>query len=84
MIALDLIFFRFWTNFGKGKYIYYAEAGDEDVKGGAPKYFLALKGGSESSRYTKGGGYKLFKVLIQQGPGVFIPTIVNIIDGLEY
>ena len=23
---------------------------------GAPKYFLALKGGSESSRYTEGGG----------------------------
>ena len=31
--------------------------GDEDVKGGAPKYFLALMGGgSESSRYTEGGG----------------------------
>jgi hypothetical protein len=32
---------------------------------GAPKYFLALKGGSESSRYTEGGGggSKLFKVL---------------------
>ena len=28
----------------KGKYIYYAE-GDEDIKGGAPKYFPALKGG---------------------------------------
>jgi hypothetical protein len=37
MIALDLIFFRFWTNFGKGKYIYYAEGGGgggEDVKAG--------------------------------------------------
>ena len=29
--------------------------GDEDVKGGAPKYFLILKGGSESSRFTEGG-----------------------------
>ena len=45
---------------------------------GAPKYFLALKGGSESSRYTEGGGgSKLFKVLVQQGPGVFTPTIVT-------
>jgi hypothetical protein len=51
---------------------------------GAPKYFLALKGeGSESSRYTEGGGSKLFKVLVQQGPGLFTPTIVNRIDGLE-
>ena len=51
---------------------------------GAPKYFLALKGGSESSRYTEGGGgSKLFNVLVQQGPGVFTPTIVNRIDGLE-
>jgi hypothetical protein len=45
--------------------------------GGAPKYFLALKRGSESSRYTEGGGSKLFKVLVQQGPGVFTPTIVD-------
>jgi hypothetical protein len=39
----------------------------------APKYFRALKGGSESSQYTEGGGgggYKLFKVLVQQGPVV--------------
>jgi hypothetical protein len=52
---------------------------------GAPKYFLALKGGggSESSQYTEGGGYKLFKVLVLQGPGVFTPTVVNRIDGLE-
>jgi hypothetical protein len=50
---------------------------------GAPKSFLALKGGSESSRYTEGGGSKLFNVLVQQGPGVFTPTIVNRIDGLE-
>ena len=51
---------------------------------GAPKYFLALKGGgSENSRYTEEGGSKLFKVLVQQGPGVFTPTIVNRIDGLE-
>ena len=48
--------------------------------GGAPKYFLALTGGgggggSETSRYTEGGGgYKLFKVLVKQGPGVFTPN----------
>jgi hypothetical protein len=30
--------------------------------GGAPKYFLALKGGgSESSRYTEGGGLQTFQ-----------------------
>ena len=42
------------------------------IKGGALKVFDILKGGSE-----------LFKVLVQQGPGVFTPTIVNRIDGLE-
>jgi hypothetical protein len=31
----------------------------------------------------RGGGYKRFKVLVQQGPGVFTPTIINRIDGLE-
>jgi hypothetical protein len=58
--------------------------GDEDVKGGAPKYCLALKGGAlKVLDILKGGGSKLFKVLVQQGPGVFTPTIVNRIDGLE-
>ena len=52
---------------------------------GVLKYFLSLKGGSESSRYTEGGGggYKLFKDLVQQEPGVFTPTIVNRIEGFE-
>jgi hypothetical protein len=51
---------------------------------GAPKYFLALKGGAlKVLNILKGGGYKRFKVLVQQGPGVFTPTVVNIIDGLE-
>ena len=33
------------------------------LRGEAPKYFLALKGGggSESSRYTEGGGLKTFQ-----------------------
>jgi hypothetical protein len=55
------------------------------LRGGAPKYFLALKGGAlKVLDILKGeGGSKLFKVLIQQGPGVFTPTIVNRIDGLE-
>ena len=48
--------------------------GDEDVKGGAPKYFLALKGGgSEISRYTEGGG--ALKTFQSFGPaGVWTPT----------
>jgi hypothetical protein len=57
--------------------------GDEDVKGGAPKYFLALKGGALKILNILKGCSKLFKVLVQQGPGVFTPTIVNRIDGLE-
>ena len=46
----------------------------------APKYFLALKGGGALKvlDILKGGGSKLFKVLVQQG--VFTPTIVNRID----
>ena len=41
--------------------------------------------GSESFQYTEGGGggFKLFKVLVQQEPGVLTPTVVNRIDGLE-
>jgi hypothetical protein len=42
-----------------------------------------LRGGTEIFSGIKGGCYKLFKVLIQQGPGVFTPTIVNRIDDLE-
>jgi hypothetical protein len=47
--------------------------------------FSGIKGGggSESSQYTEGGGYKLFKVLVQQGPGVFTPTVFNRIYGLK-
>jgi hypothetical protein len=50
---------------------------------GAPKYFLALKGGALNVLDILKGGSKLFKVLVQQGPGVFTTTIVNRIDGLE-
>ena len=58
--------------------------GDEDFKGGGTEIFSGIKrGGSESSRNSEGGGYELFKVLLQQGPEVFTPTIVNRIDGLE-
>jgi hypothetical protein len=46
---------------------------DEDVKGGTEIYSGIKGAGSESSE----GGYKRFKVLVQQGPGVFTPTIVN-------
>ena len=59
--------------------------GDKNVRGGT-EIFSGIKGGggAQSSRCTEGGGgSKLFKVLIQQGPGAFTPTIVNIIDGLE-
>ena len=45
IFAFSLVLHLFLHLF-KGKYIYYAEGGgDEDVKGGATKYFLALKGG---------------------------------------
>jgi hypothetical protein len=51
---------------------------------GTEIFYGIKRGGSKSSRYTEGGGgSKLFKVLVQQGPGVFTPTIVNRIDGLE-
>jgi hypothetical protein len=50
---------------------------------GAPKYFLALKGGALKVLGILKGGSKLFKVLLQQGPGVFIPTIVNIIGKIQ-
>jgi hypothetical protein len=46
----------------KGKYIYYAEGGGGmKMLRGAPKYFLALKGGSERSRYTEGEGQNFSK-----------------------
>ena len=57
--------------------------GEEDVKGGGgTEIFSGNKGGL---RYTEGGGgYKLFKVLVQQWPVCSLPPyIVNIIDGLE-
>jgi hypothetical protein len=50
---------------------------------GAPKYFLALKGGALKVLGILKGGSKLFKVLVQQGPGVFTPTIVNIIGKIQ-
>jgi hypothetical protein len=54
---------------------------------GAPKYFPALKVGGGALKVLdilKGGGYKLFKVLVQQGPGVFTPTIVNRMNNIMY
>jgi hypothetical protein len=59
--------------------------GDEDIKGEGTEIFSGIKGGGALKvlDILKGGGSKLFKVLVQQGPGVFTPTIVNRIDGLE-
>ena len=58
--------------------------GGEDVKGGT-EIFSGIKGGPLKvlDILKGGGGSKLFKVLVQQGPGVFTPTIVNRIDGLQ-
>jgi hypothetical protein len=56
--------------------------GSEDVKGGT-EIFSGIKGGALKVLDVLKGGCKLFKVLIQHGPGVFTPTIVNRIDGLE-
>ena len=55
------------------------------LRGGGTEIFSGIKGGAlKVLDILKGeGGSKLFKVLIQQGPGVFTPTIVNRIDGLE-
>jgi hypothetical protein len=50
---------------------------------GALKYFLALKGGALNVLDIVKGGSNLFKVLVQQGPGVFTPTIVNIIGKIQ-
>jgi hypothetical protein len=51
---------------------------------GDTEIFSGIKGGAlKVLDILKGGGSKLFKVLVQQGPGVFTPTIVNRIDGLE-
>ena len=51
---------------------------------GGTEIFSGIKGGAlKVLDILKGGGSKLFKVLVQQGPGVFTPTIVNRIDGLE-
>jgi hypothetical protein len=53
------------------------------LKGGT-EIFSGIKGGAlKVVDILKGSGSKLFKVLVQQGPGVFTPTIVNRIDGLE-
>ena len=52
--------------------------GDEDIKGGAPKYFPALKGGG--SIYWRGGGYKIFNVLVQQGPECSLPLSRNLVS----
>jgi hypothetical protein len=49
---------------------------------GAPKCFLALKGGSESSRYTE-GGFGPAGAWNVHSVHWFTPTIVNRIDGLE-
>jgi hypothetical protein len=57
----------------KGKYIYYAEGGgDEDVKGGT-EIFLALKGGSESSRYTEGEALNFSKFWSSRGLKYSLP-----------
>jgi hypothetical protein len=56
--------------------------GDEDVKGGT-EIFSGIKGEALNVLDILKGGSKLFKILVQQGPGVFTPTIVNRIDGLE-
>jgi hypothetical protein len=51
---------------------------------GATEIFSGIKGGALKVLDILRGGSKLFKVLVQQGPGVFTPTaIVNRIDGLE-
>jgi hypothetical protein len=47
-----------------------------------------LRGGTEIFSGIKGGALKVLDILkggalVQQGPGVFTPTIVNRIDGLE-
>jgi hypothetical protein len=51
---------------------------------GGTEIYSGIKGGGlwKFSIYWRGGS-KLFNVLVQQGPGVFTPTIVNRIDGLE-
>ena len=52
---------------------------------GAPKYFLALKGGggSESSRYTEGGAINFSKFWSSRDLECSLQIIVNRIDGLE-
>ena len=45
------------------------------LRGGVPIIFFGIRGGAlKVLDIPKGGGYKLFKVLVQQGPGVFTPT----------
>jgi hypothetical protein len=40
---------------------------------GAPKYFLALKGGTESSRYTEGGAVNFSKFWSSRGLECSLP-----------
>ena len=43
------------------------------LRGGAPKYFLALKRGSESSRYTEGGAPNVSKFWSSRGLECSLP-----------
>jgi hypothetical protein len=43
------------------------------LRGGAPKYFLALKRGSESSRYTEGGAPNVSKFWSSRGLKCSLP-----------
>ena len=43
------------------------------LRGGALKYFLALKGGSESSRYTEGGSLNVSKFWSSRGLECSLP-----------
>jgi hypothetical protein len=49
------------------------------LRGGAPKYFLALRGGrSESSRYTEGGGRALnFSKFVRMICSMFMGYLVQ-------
>jgi hypothetical protein len=51
-------------------------------RGGGTEMFSGIKGRLWKFSIYWSGGYKLFKVLVQQGPGVFTPTLFNRIEGL--
>jgi hypothetical protein len=53
------------------------------LRGGTEIFSGVKVGALKVLDILKGRGSKLFKILVQQGPGVFTPTIVNRIDGLE-